>query len=283
VENGEKVKAVGWKQFKRWEYMMQSRINPHTGEMPTKTPLQVVNEYYRHHPIQREMPISDWKSIGPIESLGGFQGIGRTNCVAYHPTDLLTIWVGAASGGLWVTHDGGNTWSCLTDKNESMGINDIIIPGDYETSATIYIATGDKDSFDNYSVGVLKSTDGGQTWNATGLSFGLAERKQVNRLLMHPQNHDILIAATTDAVYKTIDGGITWDDELIHEFFIDMEMHPSNPDILYGSTFNGEIFVSLDGGQQWTKNLTDGTAVVLRWLSLLQNPIGSMSSQRPAP
>jgi len=64
VENGEKVKASGWKQFKRWEYMMQSRIDPNTGEMPTKTPLQVVNDYYHQHPIQREMPVSDWKSIG---------------------------------------------------------------------------------------------------------------------------------------------------------------------------------------------------------------------------
>lgn len=260
LENGEKVKASGWKPFKRWEYMMSSRIDPTTGAFPTKTPLQIATEYYQQHPIQRQMPVSDWKSIGPDTSLGGYQGIGRTNCVAFHPTDLLTTWVGAASGGLWVTHDGGSTWTCLTDKTESLGLNDIIIPSDYETSQTIYLATGDKDSFDNYSVGVLKSRDGGQTWHTTGLSFELAERKQVNRILLHPHNNDILIAATTDAVYKTSDGGITWDEELIDVFFIDMEMHPTNPDILYGSTFDGEVFVSVDGGQQWSKNLTDFSA-----------------------
>ena len=101
IENGEKVKASGWKQFKRWEYMMQSRIDPITGALPTKTPLQIANEYYHQHPIQRQLPVSDWKSIGPDTSLGGYQGIGRTNCVAFHPTNLLTIWTGAASGGLW--------------------------------------------------------------------------------------------------------------------------------------------------------------------------------------
>ncbi|HSF88274.1 MAG TPA: GEVED domain-containing protein [Saprospiraceae bacterium] len=260
TENGETVKASGWKQFKRWEYMMQSRVDPVTGAFPTKTPFQIVKEYYQQHPVPRELPASDWKSLGPSTSPGGYQGIGRTNCVAFHPTDLLTVWVGAASGGLWVTHDGGSTWTCLTDKTESLGLNDIIIPSDYESSKTIYIATGDKDAFDNHSVGVLKSTDGGQTWQTTGLSFELAERKQVNRILQHPQNHDILIAATTDAVYKTSDGGVTWDEELIHEFFIDMEMHPADPDILYGSNFDGEVYVSLDGGQQWTKNLMDVTA-----------------------
>lgn len=141
-----------------------------------------------------------------------------------------------------------------------MGINDIIIPSDFETSHTIYIATGDKDSFDNNSIGVLKSTDDGQTWQSTGLSFELSERKQVNRLLIHPQDNNILIAATTEAVYKTIDGGVTWNQELIHQFFIDMEMHPADPDILYGSTFDGEVFVSIDGGQVWKKNLNDVTA-----------------------
>ena len=49
IENGEKVKEPGWKQYKRWEYMMESRIDPRTGAFPKKTPLQIVNEYYKQH------------------------------------------------------------------------------------------------------------------------------------------------------------------------------------------------------------------------------------------
>lgn len=62
---------------------------------------------------------------------------------------------------LWETRDNGGTWTCLTDNNGVLGVSDIVIPDDYDTSNTIYIATGDRDAWDNRSVGVLKTTDGG--------------------------------------------------------------------------------------------------------------------------
>ena len=257
VENGEKKKAPGWKQFKRWEYIMEHRADMKTGTFPQQSALAITREHQKTHPPARSSAISDWKQIGPTFSNGGQQGIGRMNCVAFHPTDLNTYWAGAASGGLWFTHNDGEVWTCLTDQQESLGVTDIIIPEDYDQSQTIYIATGDKDSYDVNSVGVLKSIDGGLIWNPTGLSYELAERNFINRLIQHPFNPEILIAATVDGAFRTVDGGVTWDEQLSAQAFIDMEFHPTNPDIIYGSNFEGEFFVSTNNGDTWTRTIND--------------------------
>ena len=257
IENGETKKAPGWKQFKRWEYLMEHRVDMKTGSFPEQTALEITRAYQQNHPSGRGSDQSNWISLGPASTPGGHEGIGRMNCVAFHPTNLNTYWAGAASGGLWYTDDDGATWTCLTDKEESLGVTDIIIPTDYDQSQTIYIATGDRDSYDNNSIGVLKSTDGGLTWNATGLQYTLSQRKFINRLIQHPTVSGELIAATTDGVYRTTDGGATWDAEVTDHVFIDIEFHPDNPEIIYGSNFEGELYVSLNNGASWTRTLND--------------------------
>ncbi|MFZ1677705.1 MAG: T9SS type A sorting domain-containing protein [Saprospiraceae bacterium] len=247
MENGTKKKARGWKQFKRWEYAMQGQINPLTGEFPKKTAQQVVDEFNLSHPHQRSSFPANWTSLGPDNSNGGYSGVGRINCVAFHPGDINTYWAGAAAGGLWVTHDNGDTWTCLTDQNGVLAVSNIIIPPDYESSHTIYIGTGDRESYDNRSIGVLKSTDGGQSWNTTGLSYSIYDDEMVNRLLIDPNNSETLIAATTEGVFKTNDGGATWNTKLTPIEFIDMEFQPGNPNTIYGATKDGRIFVSTDG------------------------------------
>ena len=165
TENGIKKKARGWKQFKRWEYAMESQINPRTGAFPQKTARQVYDEFALSHHQYRTGDQANWTSLGPDNSNGGYSGVGRINCIAFHPTDNNTYWVGAAAGGLWMTKNNGLNWTCLTDHNGVLAVSNIIIPPDFAASNTIYIATGDRDSWDNRSIGVLKSTDGGQTWN----------------------------------------------------------------------------------------------------------------------
>jgi PKD repeat protein len=165
---------------------------------------------------------------------------------------MQTYWVGTPSGGVWVTYNDGQNWEVLTDENEILGVSEIVIPTDYEESKTIYIATGDRDFFDNNSIGVLKSTDEGNTWNATGLTFAVSEKKMANRLLLHPDNNNILLAATTVGVFKTIDGGVSW-SKLSSYSFIDMEFKPGNPQILYGSSKSGSIYRTTNGGTSWEK------------------------------
>ncbi len=251
-ENGVKKKAYGWKQFMRWHYDMQYQVDAQTGVFPEKTAQQVYDEFKQTHSNTRsDIYQADWVSLGTNFSYGGYAGIGRINAIAFHPTDNNTYWVAAPSGGLWVTYEDGNSWTCLTDNNQILGISDIIIPSDYETSQTIYIATGDRDAWDNRSIGVLKSTDGGATWNTTGLQFTLNQGQNVYRLLLDPNNDQIIIAATHNGVYKTTDGGNNW-SKLNNYSFIDLEYKPGDFSTLYGSTQYGKIYQSTDTGSTWS-------------------------------
>jgi hypothetical protein len=259
-ENGVKKKAIGWKQFKRWEYEMERKVNPATGEFPARSAQLIYEEYLETNPADRSPLSANWTSSGPLTSDGGYAGIGRINCIAFHPTDNNTYWVGTASGGLWVTTNNGSNWTCLTDNNGVLAVSDIVIPTDHVTSNTIYIATGDKDHWDNRSIGVLKSTDGGSTWNTTGISYSLSDGQMVNRLLLDPANNQVIIAATSSGVYKTTDGGTNWSTQLSAVDFIDMEFKPADFNTLYGSTQNGKIYFSTNGGTSWTQTFNNASA-----------------------
>jgi photosystem II stability/assembly factor-like uncharacterized protein len=259
-ESEEKETGDGFMQFKRWEYKMHGLIDKRTGEFPRKTAQQVRDEYYQNHPHRRSGIAADWSSLGPDYSYSGYSGIGRLNCVAFHPTDLNTYWVGAAAGGLWVTHNVGATWTCLTDQNGVLAVSDIIIPADYDSSRTIYIATGDREIWDNRSIGVLKSTDEGITWNTTGLVFTIYDGAMVNRLLIDPNNSNVLIAATSWGVYKTEDGGDNWSHQLTGTEFIDMEYRPDDFNVISGSTKYGQIYYTDNGGITWTLPFNDPAA-----------------------
>jgi len=260
-ENGETVKDDSHTKFKRWEYRMEGLVDSN-GHFPVQTGMQVVREHKKTNPkvYASTHKSSNWSILGPFTSAGGYAGIGRINCIAFHPTNPDIWWVGAASGGLWVTTNNGASWSCLTDDNGVLGISDIVIPTDFATSNTIYIATGDRDAIDNYSIGVLKSTNNGATWQETGLSYSLGQGRLVNRLLLDPNDNNTLIAATNVGVFKTTDGGDTWNTKLSTQNFIDMEFKPGDFNTLYGSNgyyaSGAHIWRTTDGGDTWNQVLT---------------------------
>ena len=206
--------------------------------------------------------------MGPSYTSGGYAGLGRLNCVAFRPGDANTLYVGAASGGIWKTSNGGSTWTPLGDNNTVLGVSDIIVIAG--TPDVLYIATGDKDGGsmwslgggqfnDNNSVGVLKSTDGGATWSTTGLSWTASLNRTVSRLLKDPGNNSVLYAATSIGIYKTADAGASWTLQQSGSF-IDMEMNPSSSSTLYASTKdywgNPKIYYTTNGGTSWYTSKT---------------------------
>lgn len=265
IENGIKIKAPGWKLYKRWEWNMDMRVNPVTGEFPKTNSVIEWEKYLKENPDSKSTN-GNWAQLGPSSSFGGYAGIGRVNCIAFHPTDPNTYWVGTPSGGLWKTTNDGSSWTVLTDQNTILGVSDIGIPSDFATSNTIYIATGDRDGGsswtlsggnwdDNPSIGVLKSTDGGATWNSTGLTWTAVQAQQIGRLLIHPTNTQILYVGTYNGIYKTTNGGANWVNVLSSDYIIDMEFKPGDPSVIYASTQkynNGQIYKSTDSGSNWT-------------------------------
>ncbi|HAF28270.1 MAG TPA: hypothetical protein DCG75_04395 [Bacteroidales bacterium] len=258
-ENGEKHKAAGWKQFRRWEWYWETRINRKTGEFPEINLMKIQDEFISTKNSKADE--SNWINMGPNSSDGGYAGIGRINCITFHPTDNNTFWIGAPSGGLWKTIDGGSTWETLTDTLPIIGVSEIVLANDYETSKTIYVATGDRDGGDNYSIGVLKSTDDGVTWTTTGLSFNVSSQYRITRLLMHPTNSDTMYVSTNGGVYKTDDGWNSWTEVISSGIFFDVEFKPNCEDtVLYAAKYNyagaPELYKSTDGGDNWNSEFS---------------------------
>ena len=253
IENGEEIKAGGWKQFKRWEWYWENRVDPTTGAFPTTSAYEELQKINSSSASQRSID-GQWVSMGPSTSSGGYAGLGRLNCIGFHPTDNNILYAGSAAGGVWKSTDGGSNWIAQANDIDAIGISDIVV---LPTSGDdiVYIATGDRDASDTYSVGVLKSIDGGSTWANTGLTFTAGQNRLINRLLVDPINNNIFYAATSVGVKKTTDSGATWTD-ISSEVFIDMEFKPGVSNIIYGSTKQGDIYRSTDSGATWNATLS---------------------------
>lgn len=249
-ETHPKGKGSGWKQYKRWEYFTEQRVYP-TGERINH--MQVwdeINKFNKEFPSENKSNRNTWTPMGPTTSLdvtGHWNpGIGRIDVIAREPGNPQTIYIGAPSGGLWKTTDEGANWVPLTDNQPVLGIGAIAI---HPTNTDIiYIGTGDKDASSNYSVGVLKSTDGGLTWNTTGLDWEIGQNRTIAKLLINPNDPNILFAATTNGLYRTTDAGDNWTN-LLPGDIDDLEFKPGNPNTIYAIT--KRFYKSTDGGDNF--------------------------------
>lgn len=264
-------KGQGYKPFKRWEWYWESRLLPN-GDFPSpsitwdefKKYNSEKNQLARQNEQRSAQSTANWTSSGPSTTTGGYRGLGRINCMAFHPTDPNTFWVGTPAGGLWKTTNGGINWTTNTDYFPVLGVSDIAV---HPTNANIlYLATGDGDLGslssltggalgDTKSIGILKTTDGGATWYTTGMNWSITSAKLIRRLIINPSNPQILIAATSDGIWRTIDGGTSWTNTQIG-YFMDLEYKPGDPSIVYASSFdftgNAKIYRSADSGSSWS-------------------------------
>ena len=248
------VKASGFKPFKRWEYHWQNFVN-HEGKLPSAQEVwqawENKNAFVQSFNNQTALADnSDWQPVGPVThtNTGSWSsGQGRVNAIAVDPNDANTWYIGAPAGGIWKSTDAGATWSPLSDELPQIGVSGIAI--DYNDSNTIYIATGDDDAGDTFSVGVMKSTDGGNTWNQTGLNPSNSP-SSMNDIYVHPTNSNIVWVSTNNGIWKSTDAGANWNQTLAGNMR-DMKLKPGDPNTIYAASSN-TFYKSTNGGDSFT-------------------------------
>ncbi len=248
------VRDENYEKFKRWEWYWETRVTPGTETFPKTTAWDVFKRYMARQPISiQQMSAGNWVSDGPSQTRGGYAGLGRVNCVAFSPVDTNTLYVGTAAGGVWKTTDLGGHWTPLGDFNMSLGVADILVENQGGQDI-VYLGTGDKDHWDTYSVGVLKSVDGGQTWQKTGLTWPGTNQEMVYRILKDPNDDNTLWVSTNKGLFKTTDGGVTFNLIDAHHFR-EIEFQPGSNTNMYAGDSWGGIFYSIDGGDSWTQSV----------------------------
>lgn len=257
------VKGAGIKPFKRWEYFMETRVDEN-GFYDRMQDVRSYNKFLAtNSTITRSASTNSWSPLGPTGNPAGNNGVGRVNVIKLNPDDPNNIFVGTPNGGLWESEDGGSTWTTNTDFLTVLGVSDIIF--DPTDSDHMYMATGDRDHNDVSTIGIMESTDGGTTWALTDFrpSFnGLPGFYLIHRILINPVDADIMLASTTSGVFRTDDAWVTWTEVLPSDCLRDMQFHPTNPNIVYGTTSGAycgglnptaTYHRSTDNGETWTE------------------------------
>lgn len=212
---------------------------------------------------------ADWTVRGP-GNIGA-----RVNTVAVHPTNEDIMLAGFSQGGIFKTADGGANWYPVFDDQAFLSIGHIAF--DPSDPQTVYVGTGDPNisGYPFIGDGVYKSTDGGESWTHLGLSA----QRIVSKIIVHPTNSNIVYVGCMGlpfernndrGLYKTENGGLTWDQVLFladEAGVIDMVMHPDEPETLFVAAWdrirnnqesyiqgtNGGVYKTTDGGQNWAK------------------------------
>ncbi|VXB78121.1 Glycosyl hydrolase [Flavobacterium sp. 9AF] len=256
------VKGSGHKPFKRWENYWKNLVDD---QGYIVSPSEFYQAWQEKNTVKLNkngnavfsLPPSNWQPVGPLThtNTGSWSsGQGRVNVVYQDPNNANTVYIGSPAGGIWKSTDAGVNWTPMSDYLPQIGVSGIVV--DHTNSNVIYIATGDNDGNDTYSVGVLKSTDGGTTWNTTGLSFTTTNR-YVGDIIMHPTNNLILFCATSVGLYKTTNGGSTWTNVRSGNFSKgSVRFKPNDPSVVYCVT-NTIFYKSTDTGSTFTQ-ITSG-------------------------
>lgn len=191
--------------------------------------------------------------------------------VVHNNTDVM--YVGTASGGLWKSNSGGITWKPIFDNEKTASIGAVAIQ--QSNPSVIWVGTGEGNPRNslNGGFGVYKSLNGGKTW----MAMGLENTRHIHKIIIDPTNPDIIYIGAIGSpwgihpergVFKTTDGGKTWDKILFQNNktgAADMVMDPTNPNKLMVAMWEhkrdpwffksgGEgsgLFITHDGGDTW--------------------------------
>lgn len=194
----------------------------------------------------------NWTIKGPVlfpsDISRQINGIGRVSQIKFHPSNNQKIYAVSASGGLWISNDAGVNWNKTTTDNQIPQGSCSSVCIDYSNDNILYLSTGDANYYsDEY--GIYKSTDGGLTWFSSNSGIG---NRMAIEILISPNNHNTILAATSDGIWKSEDAGATWVVKKNGGAFKDMEYKPGSTTIIYAVN-DDQFWKSTNDGDSWSQ------------------------------
>ena len=245
--------SSGWKPYQRLLWLAETRGNA-SGVPAFRLRADAVDLAVRHRAARSSQ--AGWFATGPTDLAG------RCLSVDFDPTDPGVVYLGAASGGLWKSTDGGDNWSPITDDLPTLAIGAVCVlasdpnvvligTGEGSGAASANLALGP------FGAGIFKSTDAGATWQTTNISYGGASSHGFSVIEDEPST-GVILAGANDGLYRSTDDGDTWTQVETNANYFDVKWKPGDPSRVYVTRGRDPFFnfpnagngvrVSTDGG-----------------------------------
>jgi photosystem II stability/assembly factor-like uncharacterized protein len=241
--------------YRRWQYYWKNRIMP-DGSFP-----DAMHKYAVYKDLNsKKIRANTWENFSQTTSESGYNGMGRVLSVAFHPTDSNTMYITAPKGGIWKTTNGGNTWTAKGDALPALFTGKVVV--DNTNGNTLYVSLGDNTNwvYNDPSLGIYKSVDGGDTWTTTGQTYTHQNNVRINDLAMLQNNNTTIASAQNNGLFVSNDAGATWVlkqsgnfKQVISKPFSNAKMYALQFDDVSN---NCKLFSTSDSGQTWTQIYT---------------------------
>lgn len=250
--------------------------------IPADANMKALEQVEARGMIEVASPEQSWQSLGPDSIDHGLIGLhnctqvdcdawrtnvsGRTKVIVFHPQNPNILYVATAVGGIWKSTDRGASYTSITSDQPSHAFHSLAL--DPSDPNVIYAGTGEIQGY--YGVGMLKSTNGGQSWTLLGQD--IFEGVVISSIVVHPTQTNTIYAATSiqiqdegkqfppRGIFRSTNGGQTWTTLASCDNcygISDLIMEDSNPSVLYAGVHGQGVLKSTDGGNNWL-SLTNG-------------------------
>jgi photosystem II stability/assembly factor-like uncharacterized protein len=238
-------RGSGYKQYQRWLHEARFHVDKDLNFISPQKEMEAYEKFAQNSSANNNRtmaaPIGIWTEIGPLSinpTVSWNPGYGKVSAIAIHPSNTNIIYVGTPGGGIWKSTNAGSTWIPILDNNAAwISIGAMTISP--SNQSVIYASAGEN------SEAIIKSTNAGLTWSASGSGI----TGSINYILNHPTNSNILFATGEFGIYRSTNAGASWTNVYSGSRIGDLEFKPSDPNIM---TAAGDIILrSTNNGQNW--------------------------------